>query len=494
MLHCTKAAETVRDHFSSFQEAILIESESAKDLKDGLILLTSGIRRPSDIFISVDNSPGFKSLLMQPDQDLTRLKIKMVKTDEINKNSNAVIDKGCQELEAEIKQLEPEGNKLTNAALKQAILNLNSRLRRKGNISAFEINSSRDQNTGINLHLDDQTLRQNQINKRREEKRGDLVIKPIEIGDTVKVKNKSDKHKANDVFIVTSKEDEHIGIQKLLHPLKKCPPKFMGKVYKTNEKYLHTIHRSTCPIKSNDIDIPTGTSSHSTVCDLSTSIWNPIRKQFFHDDDDDDEDDSNPENNIEAIPNHGIQQRQHQGLDLSQSSLELQWDESPEQYQLDEDAYESDLNEVLKPRVLFPPVGEDDQVNESLTSEDTSDDDVFHDEHKTPSSQPKLTRSNAIRYKQGQELLTNSRSDPRVTRQMLSNPTSPYNLNLHERQNLNQVLNPNVPLLPELVNMGPVVQNFENALENPQPAEVRRSGRRRNQVDYLKFHEEGKKR
>ena len=46
---------TVRDHFSSFQEAILIESESAKDLKDGLILLTSGIRRPSDIFISVDN-------------------------------------------------------------------------------------------------------------------------------------------------------------------------------------------------------------------------------------------------------------------------------------------------------------------------------------------------------------------------------------------------------------------------------------------------------
>ena len=136
----------------------------------------------------------------------------------------------------------------------------------------------------------------------------------------------------------------------------------MGKVYKTNEKYLHTIHRPTFPIKSNDIDIPTSTSSHSTVCDLSTSLWNPIRKQFFHDDDDDDEDDSNPENNIEAIPNHGIQQRQHQGLDLSQSSLELQWDESPEQYQLDEDAYESDLNEVLKPRVLFPPVNEDDQV------------------------------------------------------------------------------------------------------------------------------------
>ena len=84
------------------------------------------------------------------------------------KTLNAVIDKGCQELENEIKQLEPEGNKLTNSTLKQATLNLNSKLRRRGNISAFEINSSRDQNTGHNLSLDDQKLRINQINKRRE--------------------------------------------------------------------------------------------------------------------------------------------------------------------------------------------------------------------------------------------------------------------------------------------------------------------------------------
>ena len=488
---------TVRDHFSSFQEAIIIESESSGDLKEGLIMLTSGIRRPSDIFISVDNSPGFKSLLLHEDPDLTRLKIKIVKTDEINKNSNAVIDKGCQELEAEIKQLEPEGKKLTNSTLKQAVLNLNSKLRRKGNISAFEINSSRDQNTGVNLHLDDQTLRQNQINKRGEMQKGELVVKPIEVGDTVKVKNASDKHKANDIFIVTSKEDEHIGIQKLLHPLKKNPPKFMGKVYKTNQKYLHTIHRPSIPFKDPSINIDgtannTSKDSYNTVCDLSAK-WNPIRKQFFQDDSDDDEDDSNSKNNIETRSNLVSQQRQNPVLDSSHTSSELQWDDSPEQYQLEEEASDADLNEVLQPRVLFPPVGEDDQENDSITSEDASDDDVFHDEHKTPSSQPKLTRSNAMRYRQRPEFQTVPRSDPRVTRQMLSNPTSPYNVNLHERQNLNEVLNPNVPLLPELVNLGPMVQNFENALENPQPLEVRKSGRRKKQIDYLKFHEEGKK-
>ena len=50
---------TIRDHFSSYQDAIFIESEKANDLKDGLILLTSAIRRPNQIFITVDNSPGF---------------------------------------------------------------------------------------------------------------------------------------------------------------------------------------------------------------------------------------------------------------------------------------------------------------------------------------------------------------------------------------------------------------------------------------------------
>ena len=98
-----------------------------------------------------------------------------------------------------------------------------------------------------------------------------------------------------------------------------------------------------------------------------------------------------------------------------------------------------------------------------------------------------------MRLKERPGLETDPRSDQRVTRRMLSNPSSPYNINLNERQNLNDVLNPNIPLLPDLVNMGPRVQNLERALNVDEPQEVRRSARAKNTVDYLKFHEEGKK-
>ena len=74
---------TIRDHFSSFQDAIFIKSEKAEDLRDGLIILTSSIRRPDKIFITVDNSPGFKSLMTREDAGLIKLMIVSIKADEL---------------------------------------------------------------------------------------------------------------------------------------------------------------------------------------------------------------------------------------------------------------------------------------------------------------------------------------------------------------------------------------------------------------------------
>ena len=100
---------TVKDHFSSYQDAMLIPSEKAEDLKQGIIMLTSGMRHPNMIQVSPDNSPGFQNLTKNKEKDLLKLKITFVKTDELNKNANAVIDRGCQELEDEIKKISPEG-------------------------------------------------------------------------------------------------------------------------------------------------------------------------------------------------------------------------------------------------------------------------------------------------------------------------------------------------------------------------------------------------
>ena len=104
---------TVKDHFSSFQDAMLIDSEKAEDLKYGIIVLTSAMRKPGSIYVTVDNCPGFQKLINKNDKDLTSLKITLIKTDEINKNANAVVDKGCRELEEELKRLDPEATQIT---------------------------------------------------------------------------------------------------------------------------------------------------------------------------------------------------------------------------------------------------------------------------------------------------------------------------------------------------------------------------------------------
>ena len=69
---------TLKDHFSSFQDAILIPSERAEDLKEGLVILTSAMRRPGEIYVSVYNAPSFKSLLLIKDQVLMKPNMKFI--------------------------------------------------------------------------------------------------------------------------------------------------------------------------------------------------------------------------------------------------------------------------------------------------------------------------------------------------------------------------------------------------------------------------------
>ena len=151
------------------------------------------------------------------------------------------------------------------------------------------------------------------------------------------------------------------------------------------------------------------------------------------------------------------------------------------------------IENAIQPRQLFEET--DDEVNydeDELTS-DTEDDEVFASNvFQTPPTAPRLRRSNAIRKKKPK-----ASSEPRITRNMLhsddprislSNPTSPSEVILDRTQNLSRVLNPRVPILPELVNMGPQVQVLEHALNQ------RRSMRNRDKekVDYKKLHEEGR--
>ena len=482
---------TVRDHFSSYQDAGLIPSEKAAELKEGLINLTSTMRRPGEIFISVDNSPGFKTLLTNQDEDLKKLHIVMVKTDEINKNANAVIDKGCRELEEEIKQLEPEGRKITSSTLKLAILNLNSKLRRRGNISSFEINVARDQNTGENLKLDDQTLRSDQLQTRKTSSLPNNY-EPVEIGDTVVIKNENNKHKAREMFIVTDKTEEtnKVNIQKLLHPLLQSKGKLMAKSYKTDEKRLRTVHRPEFPANEEEDDVDDEDNPKQTV---KTSTWNPVNLQFFNDSSDDEEteptDVVNPVNiGIEIQQdNNGQQNENIAEYSQTDSDNDLQWDDSPEQIILQADS--GDEIQALLPRNLFS---------------DDNDDEVFTNFH-TPLTSPQRQhrRKNAARPRNEQIVRQNAfrrerpvlapTSEPRITRSMArsrvtssSAPASPSQVILDRPQDLGNVLRPRAPIVPESVVVSSRVQRI--------PQSPRRSARsaNRDRVDYASLHKYGK--
>ena len=77
---------------------------------------------------------------------------------------------------------------------------------------------------------------------------------------------------------------------------------------------------------------------------------------------------------------------------------------------------------------------------------------------------------------------------------MLSNPTSPFNIDLDARQNLAHVLDPQAPIIPEVVELGPRVQNLDLALNSVHQEIRRRSARVKDKapMDYQKLHNEGR--
>ena len=89
-----------------------------------------------------------------------------------------------------------------------------------------------DINTGSNLNLNDEILRGDQVKKRNEENsKTNTTAEEVLVGDTVTLKEKKDKHAAKEMFIVTSKNDSEVKVQKVLHTLMPEAGKIMSKVY-----------------------------------------------------------------------------------------------------------------------------------------------------------------------------------------------------------------------------------------------------------------------
>ena len=259
----------VRDHFSSYTSAKIIKSETHKELKNAIIDTILPLKLSGKCNLKVDNATGFLPLIDNKDPDLERLQIIVKQTDVFNKNENAVVDKGCFEIEQELKRIEPDGRPITNTTLQLATTRLNHTLRRKGQISAFEIHFNRDMNTGANLNLNYEEIRKDQIqtrNKANDKHNMSVSSKQQnpKPGDIVVSTNKQNKHKAKDVFMVAKADDKQITIQKILNP--HSDPKIRAKQYTTTNERIYVTNAFH---KKNTVQ---------KVKQKQTNNWNPIRE------------------------------------------------------------------------------------------------------------------------------------------------------------------------------------------------------------------------
>ena len=139
-----------------------------------------------------------------------------------NKNSNSVVDKGIQELEAELLKIGASGRAVTPVELRQALHVLNSRVRNRG-LSAKEILFQRDQLASEQLHFDDSALSNEQKDQRvcnhssspqsKTPEKSVANSSNISVGDLVFLKDERNKNKLRD--LVVELKDDKAFLQKL---------------------------------------------------------------------------------------------------------------------------------------------------------------------------------------------------------------------------------------------------------------------------------------
>ena len=151
----------LRETVSSYTLTSLIESEKREHLRDGLLILSVGLRSLCDhgVTIRVDPAPGFSAL--HNDKDLLSHGIKLELGHAKNPNKNPAAERAVEELGLELLNISPEGGPISRVTLALATANLNSRIRRDG-LSACELWTQHDQLTGEQLPIVDRQVILNQ--------------------------------------------------------------------------------------------------------------------------------------------------------------------------------------------------------------------------------------------------------------------------------------------------------------------------------------------
>ena len=287
----------LRDSFSSYIRAKLIQGEDKVSLREAIIEMIADLKVSSGAVVRVDGATSMQSLVGDLTLQKLCITLEVGRLKNINKNPEA--EKAIQELEIEIKTLCPEGGPIQPSTLAVAVATLNSRIRHRG-LSAREILFQRDNDTFSQLNISDVALAEKQLLHRKQNHLSSALSKApkgipphnaaFHQGDLVYVKSEGSKHTGREKYIVSSCAGDYVYIKKLI-----------GSQYRTKEYKMKPTELYPVPFSSISSRLP-GYSIKDDSSDDSSSQDEDAANSDAHDDDiaPDSDDSHSEENNFSA--------------------------------------------------------------------------------------------------------------------------------------------------------------------------------------------------
>ena len=151
----------------------------------------------------------------------------------------------------------------------------------------------------------------------------------VQVGDTIVMQAKQDKHKARDAFVVTGCEKDKVQAQKLLHPLEPGKVKIMSKVYSTDTKHVVVARKAQQSWSFPQLPEPAAPSSPVS----SSPKYDPVNPRFWSNEDESDEEvEANVLGPVHAPNHHAAEvELEVDGQDSSEDNEEDSYDSEEEQ-------------------------------------------------------------------------------------------------------------------------------------------------------------------
>ena len=207
---CKKMVVVAADNFSGFISTAFTTSEKEVDLRDAIMKTVCPFMASSLSRVRVDRAPGFVKLSTMT-ESLSDLGIDMELGECKNKNALSIVDQKIKELRSAIKKISPSHTTLNQMTLTKATTVVNESIRHH-DLSAKEIQFSRNQTNSDNIKLDDEEIKEkieqhrtaNNPHSSKAKSTSRLPAKSAgaSLGQLVFIKNEGSKNKRRDLYIV----------------------------------------------------------------------------------------------------------------------------------------------------------------------------------------------------------------------------------------------------------------------------------------------------